>query len=168
MRLRCQVSGRKHCNDHVLSCACNALKFLPSTGKYSIISKLSKFLMACCETLFWDWPCNIKAVSFSEKMGPSLTSLTTSLLTGHAFWQYRHPTRQLCHPGDIHWGNSPLRSLWKVRHRSPWSKKRSGVIALVGQAFIQALQFSQRSSTCGSCQWSSIPRKSEINAASRW
>jgi hypothetical protein len=52
-----------------------------------------------------------KSGFLSEKTGPTFTDLTTSLLTGHAFWQYRHPTKQLCHEGDIHWGNSPLRSL---------------------------------------------------------
>lgn len=149
------------------SCSCSTFRFLPRTGKYPIISKLSIFSIVFRGDSLFGVPCKMSAVSFSENTGPSSIDSGISLLSGHAFWQYKHPTRQLCQEGFIQWGISPWRSLWKVRHRSALSKKRSAVIAPVGQAFIQALQFSQRSSICGACHGSCAHGRSEIKATSR-
>ena len=53
----------------------------------------------------------IRVVSSSENVLLPSTQSRKGVSSGHALWQRRHPTRQLCQEGSIQAGNSPSRSL---------------------------------------------------------
>lgn len=134
------------------------LKFRVKMGNASSDSVGSKFL-SLLDKEFNSFssgaPSNIFAVSSSVTSSSLPVNLITSRLAGQCNWHFMQPIKALCAPGLIHFGNSPLISLYKERHLPASITKFSSVMQLVGQWLMQILQSLQQSIILISVQLSS-------------